>query len=205
MTDDNLQETAAMDAMRRRGRRRLVGAIVLALIAIIFVPVLLQKAPEPLGEDVEITIPAPETTTLPPVAPEPTPPVAVPEATPSTEPLVELETPSTTETVEEAPTPPLVEPPALPAEEKSVIPKAVALQDGTFAVQLGAYTDDKGANSMVNRLKRAGYPAYTEPNMTRTQMVWRVRVGPFKNRGDANTVLAQLKKEGHDGQVVPAR
>lgn len=203
MTDDNLRETAVIDAMRRRGRRRLVGAIVLALVAVIFVPVLLQKAPEPLGEEVEITIPSPETTVLPQTPAATTQPVATP--------LPEIPTVS-----EETPTD--IVPPMLPepseatvpeaqtsAPEKTVLPKTVALQEGAFSVQLGAYADDKGANAMVNRLKRAGYPAYAEPNMTRAQMVWRVRVGPFKNRSDANTVLTQLRKDRHDGQVVSAR
>lgn len=203
MTDDNLREVAAIDAMRRRGRRRLVGAIVLALIAIVFVPVLLQKTPEPLGEEVEITIPSPETTVLPQTPAVTTPPPAPPpevviepeETAPEIPPLPE----------ETAPSVPPAETPPPPAPEKTVLPKAVSLKEGTFSVQLGAYTDDKGANSMVNRLKRSGYPAYTEPNMARSQMVWRVRVGPFKNRSDANTVLTQLKKDGHNGQVVPAR
>ena len=206
MTDDNLREAAAIDTMRRRGRRRLVGAIVLALMAIIFVPALLQKAPEPLGEDVEITIPSPENTVLPqtPVETPPAPPKTVAEPE---EAVPEMPTPSIPPVLPEEAAPSELPPetPQPSAPEKTALPKAVSLQEGTFSVQLGAYTDDKGANSMVNRLKRAGYPAYTEPNMARSQMVWRVRVGPFKNRGDANTVLTQLKKDGHNGQVVPAR
>lgn len=211
MTDDTLREAAAVDAMRRRGRRRLVGAIVLALVAIIFVPVLLQKAPEPLGEEIEITIPSPETTVLPQTPAEAVPSVTVPlpeEATVPEEMPVET-TPPTMPAIsalpEEIPSTTASQAAQTPAPEKNALPKAVVLQEGTFSVQLGAYTDDKGANSMVNRLKRAGYSAYAEPNMTRSQMVWRVRVGPFKNRDDANIVLTQLKKEGRDGQVVPAR
>lgn len=207
MTNDNLQEVAAIDAMRRRGRRRLVGAIVLALVAIIFVPVLLQKSPEPLGEEVEIVIPPMETTpplvppaeTLPPEVVE-TPPAQTTEMPAETVETPPVETPPAPEVVE---VPPVETPTAAPSTP--ALPKAVKLADGTFSVQLGAYTDDKGANSMVNRLKRAGYPAYSEPNMARNQMVWRVRVGPFKSRADASTVLTQLKKDGHDGLVVPAR
>ena len=32
-----------------------------------------------------------------------------------------------------------------------------------FSVQLAAFADDKGANALANKLKKAGYPAYTEP------------------------------------------
>src|SRR5438128_6844853 len=49
--------TAAVDELKRRARRRLVGAIVLALAAAVIVPVLLESDPKPLGEDVSIQIP----------------------------------------------------------------------------------------------------------------------------------------------------
>jgi DedD protein len=40
-----------------RARRRLVGAIVLALAAAVIVPMLLESEPRPLGEDVAVKIP----------------------------------------------------------------------------------------------------------------------------------------------------
>jgi DedD protein len=46
-----------VDDLRRRARRRLVGAIVLALAAAVFVPMLLESDPKPLGEDVSVRIP----------------------------------------------------------------------------------------------------------------------------------------------------
>jgi DedD protein len=47
----------AVDELRRRARRRLVGAIVLALAAAVIVPMLLESDPKPLGEDVSVKIP----------------------------------------------------------------------------------------------------------------------------------------------------
>ena len=46
-----------VDEMRRKARRRLVGAIVLALAAAILLPMLLEKEPRPLGDDVSVKIP----------------------------------------------------------------------------------------------------------------------------------------------------
>src|SRR4030095_7776997 len=46
-----------VDELRRRARRRLVGAIVLALAAAVFVPMLLESDPKPLGEEVCVRIP----------------------------------------------------------------------------------------------------------------------------------------------------
>src|SRR5258708_36815725 len=47
----------AVDELRRRARRRLVGAIVLALAAAVLLPLLLESDPKPLGDDVSIQIP----------------------------------------------------------------------------------------------------------------------------------------------------
>src|SRR4029077_20838275 len=46
-----------VDEMKRKARRRLVGAIVLALAAAIVLPMLLEKEPRPLGDDVSVQIP----------------------------------------------------------------------------------------------------------------------------------------------------
>ena len=46
-----------VDELRRRARRRLVGAIVLALGAAVIVPMLLESDPKPLGDDVAVKIP----------------------------------------------------------------------------------------------------------------------------------------------------
>ncbi|MDR0251447.1 MAG: SPOR domain-containing protein [Burkholderiales bacterium] len=194
MKDDNLQEMALIDEMKRRNRRRLVGAVVLAVCAVIFVPMLLEKEPAPLGDNVEIVIPPVTGTKLPdtplpvtkPVAP---PPEAAPEELPK-------------EAPEEVPKEP---PKEIPKEAPKKLPPMVAFAKGTYSVQLAAFTDDKGANAMVNRVKQAGYSAYSEPTDTARGMAWRVRVGPYKTREDAAMVRDRLKKDSYDGMIVPAR
>ena len=47
----------AVDELKRKARRRLVGAIVLALAAAVILPLLLEKDPKPLGDDVSVQIP----------------------------------------------------------------------------------------------------------------------------------------------------
>ena len=47
----------AVDELKRRARRRLVGAVVLALAAAVILPLLLESDPKPLGDDVSIQIP----------------------------------------------------------------------------------------------------------------------------------------------------
>src|SRR5437868_10715909 len=46
-----------VDELKKKARRRLVGAIVLALAAAVILPMLLEREPRPLGEDVAVRIP----------------------------------------------------------------------------------------------------------------------------------------------------
>jgi len=50
-------EDPAVDELKRRARRRLVGAIVLALAAAVILPLLLESEPKPFGDDISIQIP----------------------------------------------------------------------------------------------------------------------------------------------------
>lgn len=65
-------------ALRRRARRRLVGAVAIALTVIVVLPMLFDSEPKPLGPEVDIRIPAQDTpfdaaTPLAPAVPIPTP------------------------------------------------------------------------------------------------------------------------------------
>ncbi|MDR2016059.1 MAG: hypothetical protein LBP90_00390, partial [Burkholderiales bacterium] len=136
MKDDNLQEVALIDEMKRRGRRRLIGATVLAVCAVIFVPMLLEKEPAPLGDNVEVIIPPIAGTKLPDVAPPVEEPITEPVPPPSVTPAEPLPPPVT----EPAPQRPVVETTA----PVIALPRTVAFAKGTYSVQLAAFTDDKG-------------------------------------------------------------
>lgn len=51
-------DNSALDDARKRARRRLMGAVVLALAAAVALPMFLESDPRPLGPDVRIQIPA---------------------------------------------------------------------------------------------------------------------------------------------------
>jgi DedD protein len=267
----------AVDEVRRRARRRLVGAVVLALGAAVVVPMLLEHEPRPLGEDVSVRIPPVDEgkfvnrLNAPPPAPPgaaeakappaaAVPPASAPAAAPSpaaapTEaPGVSAAPPAAAEAAAPAPAaakdapasgkrslaeaeqrvltpgskpitqpaaaaPPAASPsvaakpaaepkpaPARPAAEaKAPAAKAAAGDKPAFAVQLAAFADDKGANALANRLKRAGFSAYTEPLATSRGTLWRVRVGPFATRDAADAARGKLKAAGQNGIVTPVR
>ncbi|HEY5366322.1 MAG TPA: hypothetical protein VIL19_07585, partial [Casimicrobiaceae bacterium] len=58
MTAMRAPADANLDDLKKKARRRLVGAVVLALAAAVFVPMVLESDERPLGDDVSVRIPA---------------------------------------------------------------------------------------------------------------------------------------------------
>ena len=265
---DRIVENAdrIVDEMRRKARRRLVGAIVLALAAAIILPMLLEKEPRPLGDDVTVKIPpvdegkfinkltgkSAETRALPKAdeKPDAKAPPGKSEPRSQTAPSAgaaaangRAESSAAGKSVAEgggsAMTPPAksaagsgadtaaappaadVTPDAKPAtadapatEDKTATASITAASsppvhasparvDG-FVVQLAAFADDKGANSLATKLKKAGYAAFVEPVHTSRGTLWRVRVGGYGSKPEADAARVKLKGEGFSGIVAPA-
>jgi DedD protein len=213
-----------LDELRRRGRRRLIGAIVLALVAAVVVPMLLESDPRPLGEDVSVRIPAVDDGKFVNKLTPPPPKDAAPATSAPPAPAVETAPRKSVADAEKSVmTPPAKAPAAAKAPAKAPEPaKAAAPGQATaaatapatapaeptregFVVQLAAFSDDKGANALSGKLTRAGYPAYTETITTSRGTLWRVRVGGYPTRDAAGAARDKLKAEGHAGIVVPAK
>jgi len=235
-------DDANLDDLRRRARRRLVGAIVLALAVAVFVPMLLESDPKPLGEDVSVKIPPVDegkfvnrlnekskTEAPPKTVAKAEPKAEAPKAAPPPEPP-KTDAPKTDAPKTDAPKDDVAKAEAAKDEpakvetaraeaakaEPSSVPAAKAPPaatkepakdhaSGDFAVQVFAFSDDKGANSLVNKLKGKGFPAYSEPVNTSRGTLWRVRVGPYVSRETAGAARDKLKVEGYNGIVAAAK
>lgn len=64
-----------------------------------------------------------------------------------------------------------------------------------FTIQVAALRDRSEAEAVVRRLAGKGYAAYMVSPQPGTAAVYRVRVGKFKERREADTVAARLQKE----------
>jgi DedD protein len=64
-----------------------------------------------------------------------------------------------------------------------------------YALQIAALRDRNEADAIAKRLESKGYAAYVLAPASGTPAVFRVRVGKFKTRRDAETVSAKLQKE----------
>ncbi|MFT5426597.1 MAG: DedD protein [Gammaproteobacteria bacterium] len=72
-----------------------------------------------------------------------------------------------------------------------------------WIVQLGSFSDEENAESLNEKLRKEGYPAFVEPLKKNGKMSYRVRVGPEIKRSEADLLLKRLKEKMKlDGIVV---
>ncbi len=91
---------------------------------------------------------------------------------------------------------------ALDATAQRAEPVRPALTGG-FAVQVGAFRAESDANTLVGRLRGAGFTAFAERVNSDAGQLWRVRVGPELDRAAADRRRSELKtKMSLDGMVV---
>jgi cell division septation protein DedD len=75
----------------------------------------------------------------------------------------------------------------------------VATPLGKFAVQVVALNDPLRAKETVQRLQESGMPAYlVEPPASDPDAPYRVRVGPYASREDAQKIATSLEQQRHE-------
>ncbi|QNN68944.1 SPOR domain-containing protein [Thermomonas carbonis] len=160
-----------------------VGAKVIALDAKPAAPPSLAPAPS-------TTVAATPTA---PVKAEPLPPaVASKPAAPAAKPAIVVDA----KPIAAAPKPAATTPP--PAS------KPADTSNTGFAVQVGAFADAAAATALRDKLRSAGFNAFTDSVSTEGGTRTRVRVGPAMNRAEADALKTQVKaKAGIDGIVRP--
>jgi cell division septation protein DedD len=62
-------------------------------------------------------------------------------------------------------------------------------------VQLAALNSRSEADAMVKRLSAKGYEAYVQAPAQNAPAIFRVRVGNYPTRGEAESAAARLEKE----------
>ena len=116
---------------------------------------------------------------LPDVVQEPAPRTA--QATPEP---VATTTPEPAAAEPARPEPPAPEPTPAPTPAPR-LPAATA--GGDYAVSFGAYGTRADAGTVVNRLRQSNLPAYVEETRIGGRDAWRVRIGPYASRADAES------------------
>ena len=191
-----MAENQDVDSLKRRGRRRLVGAVALVLAAVIVLPMVFDSEPKGSAPPVSVRIPGEDETGFTPKVTPKSPPVQEQKAPAK---AVEKAAEKARETQPEKPAPKIEiavtkssEKPAAEAEAERRRAE-VALTGEQFMVPAGAYVDPA---AVIEKLKEARIPYYTEPIATKQGTVTRVRAGPFASRDAADKALQQLRDLG---------
>lgn len=187
-----MAESQDVNTLRRRGRRRLVGAIALVLLAVIVLPWIFDPQPRQ-APPVSVRIPSEdETPFVPKGAPKPpAPAVKADKPAPATAPAPAAPAAPTAE-AKSADKPPAAKPaPAAATSERARAEAALA--NVQYFVPVGAYADPAG---VIAKLTAAKLAYFTEPIATAKGTVTRVRAGPFASREAAEKAQKQLKSLG---------
>ena len=133
------------------------------------------------GADKDKTPPA---VAPPPVAEAP-PPVQTPTPTPAATPTAVARPPATQ---------------TAPAQTPAVAPKP----SGTnWFLQTGAYSTQAVADGQVAKLKQLNVPAFVvAPDGSERQKLFRVRIGPYSTRAEAEQVSSRLNRQGHPSSIT---
>jgi DedD protein len=188
--------------LKRRARRRLVGAIALVTFVVIILPLILDKEPGPAGPPLSVQIPSPDagnfnTRIAPPAPPPPAAPAADKKTEISTVRSESPPAPAATPVAKAAPAAEAASKAEVAAEAQSEEAKAqAALNDQSWVVVLDAFSDPANAKQLRARLTAAGVKSYSEPVKTSKGELTRVRAGPFASREAADKARAKLASMG---------
>jgi DedD protein len=187
-------------------RHRIVGAVILVALAVIFLPMLLSDRPPETAPRAVGDAPLPETRVV--VAPvpvgKPDAPTIVPDKAgltpPTTTMAVPVEPVAEKPIVETVPEKPAVEKPAATpqAEPKATRPASTAAKSSAtkvWVVQVGVFSHPDNARRLQEKLKQKGYPAILDPSPTEKGKMVRVEAGPYKDSAAAKAAQARIQAD----------
>ena len=86
---------------------------------------------------------------------------------------------------------------------KRDLPKIKPQSTGTIAVQVASTKDEASATELVKKITKLGYAGFTVRAVIPNKGTWyRVRVGPYGTKAEADQMRKELLKDGYKGIVV---
>ena len=178
--------------LKKRARRRLVGAAALAVLAAIVLPMVMDQAPKQPVQDIQIRIPAQDagafTSRILPVKPGSTPTPLPPAAAPETKP-VEPAKPAAVQAKAEPKAEAKAEPKAAPPKAEVGLPATAAKAPEPRAT---APIDDKLLTKKPEMAKAKPTPAASNGEQ------WVVQLGAYRDQANVRNLTAKLKQQGYN-------
>ncbi len=178
-------------------KQRLVGAIVLVALGVIFVPLILEGPSQTLVPEME-ALPEPDDYVLS----APLESFPAPDAIPAEPDAAIILADPQPAAVSEAPAEsaqPIVEPEPEPEPEPVVAAPAPETKPakseplGSWVVQMGSFSSEQNALRLRDKLRKSGFTTQVEKAMIEGKSRFRVRVGPFLERAEAEQSRKQIQ------------
>ena len=187
-------------SLKKRARRRLVGAIALALLAVIVLPMVMDQEPRPLNQDIQIRIPSQESgvsTFVTKISPRPAPAVAaIPvapaaPATPAQSPQVPA-TPAPSAAVARA---------VVPATAPAVVPKPETRPESKPEAAKIPLPPKAATPESKAPAKPAESPAAKSAESVRAAAIlndehWVIQLGAYQDAANVKAIAARIKALG---------
>jgi DedD protein len=182
--------------LKRRARRRLIGAVALVIVVVVLLPMVLDSEPKLAGQSIELRIP--DKNKVGEFAPGmdiSSVPVAVSAAVSA--PIIADQVATASQVVESKPVP--ASSGTKPVSGTSTEDKRPASRPG-FVVQVGAFANADTAHQLQKKLSNQNIKVYTE----KVDGKIRVRAGPYDTREAADSVNKKLEAQGLKSTVSQA-
>jgi DedD protein len=191
-------------SLKRRARRRLIGAVALVIVIVVLLPMVLDSEPKLGGQDIELRIPDKDKVgEFMPKMGMPSAPVSViavssPVAAPvSAVPSVPVIKEQVSQAIESKLAPVKSEVRSvggIHTENRQITPHS------GFVIQVGAFANADTAHQWQKKLSEQNIKVYTEKVGNKI----RVRAGPYATRDAAGNVYKKLEAQGLKPTVSPA-
>lgn len=202
-----MEDTDVQLQLKKRARRRLVGAVAFVSVVAVALPMVMDHEPRQPVQDVEIRIPGQDEKPFAPkfaVAPVEKPPekvaekpVVKPEKAPEKVPEKAAEKPAAKNEADAKRAAAILAgqggAPASPAPS--------AAKTAEYVVLIGAFTSEANVKNLKNKLTEQNIKTFSEPLDTPQGKKTRVRAGPFPNREAAEKALEKMQRIGVSGVV----
>jgi DedD protein len=219
----------SVDVLRKRARYRLAGASMLVLAGVVGFPLLFDNQPRPIAVDIPIDIPdkakvkpmssGPLAEASRPTEPTTTASTAAPRAAAPPVAVVPKVADAQKEEVILSTSKPATAAPAAKADSKADTKTAAKASDkpvekasdkvsekpaatGRFIVQFGAFSESARAQEARFKVEKTGLKTYAQVADTPDGKKYRVRVGPFDKRSDAEKAAEKIKKLGLPAAIL---
>ena len=212
--------------LKKRARRRLIGAIAIAGLAAVVLPMVMDEEPKQQVQDVQIRIPGQDQTPFPakvgksrtvpasekeaaataePLVPAAEAPVNKPAEKPADKPAEKKAERMPEKAVDKHADKPLPKPTEKPAEkvtEKPTKANDKAHENGQYLILIGAFSNPANVKQLQTKIGELGIKVITEPLDSPEGKKTRVRAGPFASREAADKALEKIKRIGVGGVVA---